>query len=146
LPALLLAVVLALPAVALASGARTETRVYALPTDPTIERFATCASPVDASVMGACFRLDGTEATASVAIADATTLLVLGRVYFTGATPGTLGRDVFFCGAVEDVPIPAGAVRLRVAFPLVDGQNTPELVCPLAHGEATAGTVTAVFT
>ena len=139
-----LVVLILVAPLALAAGApRAESRTYVGPTHDTSARFVACAVPAPLAVDGACFPLDGSERAVDITIADSTGLPVMAHVFFRDASGIALGGD-FICVARSSWSVPAAAATLNVWMLPDPGVNTPG-DCPLVHGQATVGAVTAAF-
>ena len=139
--ALLFIAILALAPLGAATGEEVVT--YVGPTHPTSARFTSCAAPDGLALNGACFRLAGDEGHARIEVQDASGLPILIHVFME--KPGqAVGADVYTCDAAVEVDVPTDARTLRVWFPADDGVEAPPY-CPIVHGEATTGTVAALF-
>lgn len=109
---------------------RTETAGYLNPS------IVSCGTP---AVPGnACFRVRTGDTTIQISVADEINEPGLGIVSFVGAGNIEISR-VNFCRTSAVLPIPAGAVTVRVQFYL---DALAASGCP---GQAVRGTATAVF-
>ena len=141
--ALVLALLLLAP-LALADAPRVESRIYVGPTHDTSARVVACHAPAPIAVDGACFPLDGSESNVDVTVEDATGLPVQAHVFFRDASGLSLGGAFVCTSAVTSWAVPAGAATLNVwLIPNVVVDSPDD--CPLLHGQATVGTVTASF-
>ncbi|MHB8604978.1 MAG: hypothetical protein ACYDCK_06940 [Thermoplasmatota archaeon] len=96
--------------------------------------------PVD-GVGGACFTLVAGETIVGAAIADKTTLPVVGLWYFTDARASVVTDFHAFCGSTSGISIPANA-----AFFWVNVEDLySDAPCNGLAAPATAGIVTASF-
>ena len=124
------------------ASARVERRVYAGGVG--IVSLPLCWGTGSTSLLGVCFALQSDDASVWFEIREDVDLgSVVGTASFVDAAGAVIGSGTTFCDVSPSLPVPKGAVAVRVVLgPLPDAPAM--LAC--TPGTATSGVVVATFT